>query len=163
MSESHTFATADLYDANEDRVQVALPMFADYGGRLTFCGPVSTVKVHEDNTLVRKALEEKGEGRVLVVDGGESLRCALVGDMLAEIGRDNGWAGIIVSGCIRDSAVIATIDIGVKAIGTNPRKSLKLGAGQRDVPVSFAGVTFMPGEYVYADEDGILLSKEPLI
>lgn len=163
MTESPEFATADLYDANEDSVQVALPMFGDFGGRLTFHGPIATVKVHEDNTLVRKALEEKGEGRVLVVDGGESLRCALVGDMLAELGRDNGWAGIIVSGCIRDSAVIATIDIGVKAIGTNPRKSLKLNAGQRDVPVSFAGVTFTPGEYVYADEDGILLSKKPLL
>lgn len=163
MSQSEEFATADLYDANEDKVQVALPMFADFGGRLTFSGPLSTVKVHEDNTLVRQALEEQGKGRVLVVDGGESLRCALVGDMLAELGRDNGWNGIIVSGCIRDSAVIAGIDIGVKAIGTNPRKSLKLNAGQRDIPVSFAGVTFTPGEYLYADEDGILLSKAALI
>ena len=163
MTDSPAFSTADLYDANEDNVQVALPMFADFGGRLTFSGPLSTVKVHEDNTLVRKALEEQGEGRVLVVDGGESLRCALVGDMLAELGRDNGWTGIIVSGCIRDSAVITTIDIGVKAIGTNPRKSLKLNAGQRDVPVSFAGVTFTPGDHIYADEDGILLSKIPLL
>lgn len=163
MSESAAFATADLYDANEEKVQVALPMFADYGGYLTFSGPISTVKVHEDNSLVRKALEEQGEGRVLVVDGGESLRCALVGDMLAELGRDNGWAGIVVSGCIRDSAVIATIDIGVKAIGTNPRKSVKMNTGQRDIPVSFAGVTFTPGEYLYADEDGILLSKEALL
>jgi len=162
MNETTSFATADLYDANEDRVQVALPMFADYGGLLAFCGRISTVKVHEDNTLVRKALEEEGEGRVLVVDGGESLRCALVGDMLAELGRDNGWQGIVVSGCIRDSAVIATIDIGVKAIGTNPRKSQKLNTGQRDIPVSFAGVTFNPGEYLYADEDGILLSKQAL-
>lgn len=162
MSESAGFATADLYDANEDKVQVALPMFADFGGALSFAGPMSTVKVHEDNTLVRQALEEKGAGRVLVVDGGESLRCALVGDMLAELGSDNGWHGIIVSGCIRDCAVIATIDIGVKAIGTNPRKSAKLNTGQRDIPVSFAGVTFTPGDYLYADEDGILLSKEPL-
>jgi len=163
MSQSEEFATADLYDANEGKVQVALPMFADFGGRLTFSGPISTVKVHEDNTLVRQALEEKGEGRVLVVDGGESLRCALIGDMLAELGRDNGWNGIIVSGCIRDSAVIAGIDIGIKAIGTNPRKSVKLNTGQRDIPVSFAGVTFTPGEHLYADEDGILLSKEALI
>lgn len=157
------FSTADLYDANEGSVDVALPMFADYGGRLAFCGPIATVKVHEDNTLVRQLLEENGDGRVLVVDGGESLRCALVGDMLAELGRDNGWNGIIVSGCIRDSAVIAGIDIGVKAIGTNPRKSLKLNAGQRDVPVSFAGVNFTPGDHVYADEDGILLSSKALI
>lgn len=163
MSQSEEFATADLYDANEDKVQVALPMFADFGGLLTFSGAISTVKVHEDNTLVRQALEEKGEGRVLVVDGGESLRCALIGDMLAELGRDNGWNGIIVSGCIRDSAVIVGIDIGVKAIGTNPRKSVKLNTGQRDIPVSFAGVTFTPGEYLYADEDGILLSNQKLI
>lgn len=162
MIETPAFATADLYDANEDNVQVALPMFADFGGRLVFSGTISTVKVHEDNTLVRKALEEDGAGRVLVIDGGESLRCALVGDMLAELGRDNGWNGIIVSGCIRDVAVIATIDIGVKAIGTNPRKSVKLNTGQRDIPVSFAGVTFTPGEYLYADEDGILLSKQAL-
>lgn len=163
MSESVAFATADLYDANEDKVQVALPMFADYGGRLIFTGRISTAKVYEDNTLVRQALEEKGDGRVLVVDGGESLRCALVGDMLAELGRDNGWNGIVVSGCIRDSAVIAGIDIGVKAIGTNPRKSVKLNAGQRDIPVNFAGVTFTPGDYLYADEDGILLSRQSLL
>ena len=163
MSQSEEFATADLYDANEDKVQVALPMFADFGGRLTFSGSISTVKVHEDNTLVRQALEEQGEGRVLVIDGGESLRCALVGDMLAELGHDNDWHGIIVSGCIRDSAVIVGIDIGVKAVGTNPRKSVKLNTGQRDIPVSFASVTFTPGEYLYADEDGILLAKEALI
>lgn len=163
MIETADFATADLYDANEDKVQVALPMFADFGGRLTFSGPISTVKVHEDNTLVRKALEEPGKGRVLIVDGGESLRCALVGDMLAELGVKNDWAGIIVSGCIRDSAVIATIDIGVKALGTNPRKSVKLNTGQRDIPVHFADVTFTPGAYVYADEDGLLVSKDKLI
>lgn len=156
------FATADLYDANEDKVRVAVSLFGDFGGRLNFAGRISTVKVHEDNTLVRAALEEPGEGRVLVVDGGESMRCALVGDMLAELGARNGWAGIVVSGCIRDSAVISEIDIGVKALGTNPRKSQKLGTGQHDVSVEFAGVTFIPGEYLYADEDGILVSKEPL-
>lgn len=157
-----TFTTADLYDEYGDKLQVALPMLRDYGGKKVFHGPVSTVKVHEDNSLVRAALEEKGEGRVLVVDGGESIRCALVGDILAQLGKDNGWAGIIVSGCIRDSAVIANIGIGVKAIGTNPRKSVKKGAGDRDIPVSFSGVTFSPGDYVYADEDGILISPEKL-
>lgn len=157
------FATADLFDQHENDVQVALPLFRDYGGRKLFAGSVVTVKAHEDNTLVRAALEEPGNGRVLVVDGGESLRCALVGDILAQLGLDNGWAGIIVSGCIRDAAVIATIDIGVKAIATNPRKSLKLGAGQRDIPVTFAGVTFSPGDHVYADTDGILVSKQALL
>lgn len=158
-----SFATADLYDEYADKVQVALPIFNDYGGIKAFYGPISTVRVYEDNSLVRAALEEKGIGRVLVVDGGESLRCALVGDILAQLGKDNGWNGIIVSGCIRDSAVIATINIGVKALNTNPRKSLKKGAGDRDVQVTFAGVTFNSGDYIYADEDGILVSPQKIV
>ncbi|HSR62460.1 MAG TPA: ribonuclease E activity regulator RraA [Gammaproteobacteria bacterium] len=157
-----SFTTADLYDEFGDRLQVVLPLFRDFGGKRAFHGPVSTVKVHEDNSLVRAALEEPGEGRVLVVDGGESLRCALLGDMLAKLGMDNGWTGIVVSGCIRDSAEIASMDIGVKAIGTNPRKSVKKGAGDRDIPVCFAGVEFRPGHFLYADEDGILVSEEKL-
>ena len=158
-----TFATADLYDEHGDSVQVALPMFNDYGGKQKFSGPIATLKVHEDNTLVRAALEQQGEGKVLVVDGGASLRCALVGDMLAQLGLDNGWNGVIVSGCIRDSAVIAKMNIGVKALNTNPRKSVKKGEGQSNIPVSFAGITFVPGEYVYADQDGILVSSEKLV
>ena len=158
-----TFATADLYDEHGDSVQVALPMFNDYGGKQKFSGPIATLKVHEDNTLVRAALEQQGEGKVLVVDGGASLRCALVGDMLAQLGLDNGWNGIIVSGCIRDSKVIATMDIGVKALNTNPKKSVKKGEGQSNISVSFAGITFVPGEYVYADEDGVLVSSEKLV
>ena len=158
-----TFATADLYDEHGDKLQVALPMFNDYGGKKIFHGAISTVKVHEDNSLVRQALEENGENKVLVIDGGESMRCALVGDMLAQLGKENGWLGIVVSGCIRDSAVIATIDIGVKALGTNPRKSVKKGAGDRDIPVTFAGITFIPGHYLYADQDGILISEEKLL
>ena len=158
-----SFATADLYDQHGEKLQVAQPLFNDFGGRMRFHGKIATVKVHEDNSLVRTALEEKGEGRVLVIDGGESLRCALVGDMLAQLGKDNGWSGIVVSGCIRDSAVIITIDIGVKALGTNPRKSVKKGAGDCDIPVTFAGVTFTPGHYLYADEDGIVISPEKLI
>lgn len=157
-----SICTADLYDAHEGRVQVALPVFRDYGGRRAFSGPVSTVKTFEDNSLVRKALEEPGKGRVLVVDGGASLRCALVGDMLAKLGVDNGWAGIVVSGCIRDSAAMAEMDIGVKALGTNPRKSVKKGVGERDVTVHFADVTFNPGEWLYADQDGILVSPAKL-
>ena len=156
------FTTADLYDAHGDKVQVALSIFKDYGGRKNFHGPVSTIKVFEDNSLVRAALEEQGKGRVLVVDGGESLRCALVGDILVQLGKDHGWQGIIVSGCIRDSAVIATIDIGVKALATSPRKSMKKGTGDRDIQVMFAGVNFTPGDYVYADEDGVLISPEKL-
>ena len=157
-----TFATADLYDKYEEKLQIAASLFNDYGGNLKFCGPASTVKVFEDNSLVRAALEEPGEGRVLVVDGGASLKCALLGDMLAELGKDNDWAGVIVYGCIRDSAVIANIGIGVKALNTNPRKSVKKGIGERDVSVSFADVTISPGDYIYADEDGFVVSEVDL-
>lgn len=157
-----SFTTADLHDQFGDKVQIALPVFNDYGKKRKFCGPISTLKVHEDNTLVRSALEEVGGGRVLVVDGGGSLHCALVGDMLAKIGVDNGWQGIIVYGCIRDSAILADMDIGVKALNTNPKKSLKKGVGDRDIPVEFANVEFRPGTYIYADEDGVLLANEKL-
>ncbi len=157
-----TFATADLYDEFEEKLQIATPMFNDYGGNLKFSGPASTVRVFEDNSLVRAALEEPGEGRVLVVDGGASLKCALLGDMLAELGKDNDWAGVIVYGCIRDSAVIANIAIGVKALNTNPRKSVKKGVGERDVAVSFSDVIISPGNYIYADEDGIVISEDRL-
>lgn len=157
------FATADLCDQHGDKVRVALPLFTDYGGEQSFHGAVSTVRVFEDNTLVRSALEEQGNGRVLVVDGGGSLRCALVGDVLAKLAQDNGWKGIIVFGCIRDCAVIATIRIGLKALNSSPRKSTKKGAGERDTPVMFAGVTFAPGSHVYADADGILVTDQPLL
>ena len=155
-------ATADIYDEFGDRVQVALPMFNDYAQKRKFSGPVSTIKVYEDNSLVRAALEKAGNGRVLVVDGGGSLRCALVGDMLAKLGEDNGWEGIIVYGCIRDSAVIATMNIGVKALNTNPKKSVKKGVGAVDIPLEFADVRFVPGSHIYADEDGILVANEKL-
>ena len=157
-----TFTTADLYDLHEGKVLVALPLFRDYGGRKVFGGQVVTVRVFEDNSLVRTALSEQGQGKVLVIDGGASLRCALVGDLLAQMGKDNGWEGIIVSGCIRDTSVIARIDIGLKALGSSPRKSVKKGVGDRDVPVIFAGVTFNPGDYVYADTDGILVSEQKI-
>lgn len=155
-------ATADLYDQYGDILQVATPMFNNYGGRKQYSGAISTVKCHEDNSLVRTALEEAGEGRVLVVDGGGSLRCALLGDMLAELGIKNGWSGIIVYGCIRDSAAISQMDIGVKGLNTNPKKSVKKDIGEREVPVSFAGVSFIPGHYIYADEDGFLVSEKQL-
>lgn len=157
-----SLATADLYDEYEERVQVAEPLFRGFGATRTFSGPIATVKVHEDNSLVRAELEGPGEGRVLVVDGGGSTRCALVGDLLAELGVKNGWAGIVVYGCIRDSVVMGEIAIGIKAINTNPRKSVKKGFGERDIPVSFAGVTFKPDAYLYADDDGILVSDEKL-
>ena len=157
-----TFTTADLYDKYGDDLKVALPIFKDYGAKRIFHGPISTVKAHEDNSLVRTALEEPGGGRILIIDGDESLRCAMLGDMLAKLGMENGWSGVIVFGCIRDANVIATIDIGVKALNTNPRKSLKRGLGDRDIPVSFAGITFNVGEYVYADTDGVIVSEKKI-
>lgn len=155
-------ATADLYDEHGESLRVLAPLFRDYGGKRAFAGPVATLKVHEDNSLVRAALESPGDGRVLVVDGGGSLRCALVGDNLAKLGVDNGWAGIIVYGCIRDAVPIAELDIGVKALATNPRKSVKKGEGDRDVVVRFADVVIEPGDYVYADEDGVVVATRRL-
>ena len=157
------FKTADLCDDHSDSLSIAQPLFNDYGKNISFSGEISTVKCFEDNSLVRKQLEQAGNGRVLVVDGGGSTRCAMVGDILAQMGADNGWSGIIVYGCIRDSGVIATIDIGVKAIGTMPIKSVKKGEGDIDIKVHFADVDFIPGHYVYADEDGIILSAKPLL
>lgn len=154
--------TADLYDAHGDALQVASPLLRDYGGRRAFHGPVATLKVHEDNSLVREALGEPGAGRVLVVDGGGSLRCALLGDNLARMAADNGWAGVVIHGCIRDSVEIGKLPVGVKALATHPAKSLKRGEGQRDVPVRFADVVFEPGSYLYADEDGIAVATGPL-
>lgn len=154
--------TADLYDEHGENLQVAEPLFRDFGARLSFSGPVATVKCFEDNSLVRAALEQPGEGRVLVVDGGGSLRCALVGDLLGALGRDNGWTGIVVYGCIRDAVELGQIELGLKALATNPRKSVKRGEGQSDVPVRFAGVVFEPGAYLYADPDGIVVSDSPL-
>jgi len=158
-----TIKTADLCDEFADRVRIADPVFRAYGGRAAFGGPVTTLRVFEDNVLVRGALEEPGDGRVLVVDGAASMRCALLGDQLAALAADNGWAGVVVNGCIRDSADIAAIDIGVRALATMPLKSRKLGRGERDVPVAFAGVAFEPGQHLYADEDGLLVSADALV
>lgn len=154
--------TADICDTHAAAVAVADPVFTSYGGRECFGGPVSTLRVHEDNVLVRAAVEEPGNGRVLVVDGGGSLRCALLGDMLATLAADNGWSGVLVHGCIRDSLEIGGIDVGVMALATNPLKSRKAGVGERDGIVAFAGVEFRPGWYVYADSDGILVSERAL-
>lgn len=155
------FATADLTDEHPDLQVLELPL-RDFGGHVSFHGPVSTLKVFEDNTLVRTAFETPGAGRVLVVDGGGSLRCALVGDLLAELAQRNGWAGAIVYGAIRDCTPIAGIGIGLKALGTHPRKSVKRGEGQRDIPVHFGGLTIRPGDYLYADADGVVLGAAPV-
>ena len=153
-----TYLTTDLCDQYSDQISIAQPMFNDYGGSVRFHGPIVTVKVFEDNVLVKQNLEQKVQGSVLVVDGGSSHRCALLGDMLAGMAKENGWSGIVVNGCIRDSAEIANIEVGVKALNTHPLKSIKRGEGQENIAVSFAGINFNPGEFLYADEDGIIVS-----
>jgi regulator of ribonuclease activity A len=154
--------TTDLCDEFPDDIQVAEPLFSHFGKRRTFHGPTATIKVHEDNVLVKKALGEPGEGRVLVVDGGGSLRRALMGDILAGMASENGWAGVVINGCIRDSVDIAEIDIGVLALNVIPLKSGKRGDGYTEVSVSFAGLTIRPGDYLYADQDGLLLAHREL-
>ncbi|GBG31406.1 Hypothetical Protein FCC1311_076302 [Hondaea fermentalgiana] len=153
-------ATADLCDELEDALQYAQGgLLRDFGGHVAFGGRISTVQCLEDNSKVKEAVAENGKGRVLVIDGGASMQRALVGDQIAIKAAKNGWQGIVVNGCIRDSAAIAKVDIGVKAIGTIPRKTEKRGSGVRDVPVSFAGVLFRPGDVLVADEDGIVVSS----
>jgi regulator of ribonuclease activity A len=158
-----SFKTADLCDEYSDSLQICEPGFSDFGGRRRFSGQISTIKCFEDNSLVREAVAEPGEGRVLVVDAGGSRRCAMLGDLLAAKAVAQGWAGILMYGLIRDSADIAQMDLGVKALGTIPLKSVKKGVGERDVVVRFAGVIFRPGSYLYADEDGIVCRETPLL
>lgn len=153
--------TPDICDAHPE-VQVLEPLFVNVGGIESFCGPVRTVKCFEDNSRVKEAVSEPGDGAVLVVDGGGSQRCALLGDMLAEKAADNGWAGVIVYGCVRDVDVLADTELGVQALGAHPRRSEKRGEGQRDIPVTFAGVTLRPGQWLYADNNGIVLAEERL-
>lgn len=162
-----SFKTPDLCDQFETELgkslRVVAPIFKRYGGRSNFSGRIVTLKLFEDNSLVRTAFAEGGKGKVLVIDGGGSLRCALVGDQLAILAQQNGWEGVVVYGCIRDSADINGIDIGVRALDTHPQKSIKKNVGDRDIAVTFGGVTFNPGEYLYVDEDGILVSAQALL
>ena len=157
-----TFKTTDICDEFPEMVSVCEPLFTSYGSVESFSGPISTVKVFEDNVLVREALENVPAGTVLVVDGGGSKRCALLGDKLASIAASRGLAGIIINGCVRDSRELATIEVGILALATHPLKSNKEGKGERDVSVEFGGVTWMPGNHVYVDEDGIVLANERL-
>jgi regulator of ribonuclease activity A len=156
------FATADLVDAHSDAVKSCEAQFRQYGGRIRFHGPIRTVKSTEDNALVKQTLSTPGDGAVLVIDGAASLRCALVGDLIAGLGQKNGWSGLVIWGAVRDTVALANLDIGIKALGSNPWKSTKNGTGQVDVPVSFGGVEFRPGYWVYSDEDGILVSSRRL-
>ncbi|SEI74592.1 regulator of ribonuclease activity A [Allopseudospirillum japonicum] len=159
---SQTYITPDLCDAYPELVRVLDPMFSNFGGRESFGGQVVTIKCFEDNSLVKAEVEKPGEGKVMVVDAGGSLRCAMLGDMLAEKAVQNGWEGVIMYGCIRDVDVINELDLGVQALATHPKKSEKRGVGEYQVPVTFGGVTFHPGEYVYADNNGVLVSAQPL-
>lgn len=152
--------TADLVDAHGDDVHFCNLPFIKLGQRKSFSGPIATVKCFEDNALLKAELQKPGNGRVMVVDGGASTRFALLGDQIAMILRDNNWAGIIINGSVRDSAEIATMDVGVFCLSITPKKSSKDGAGRRDVGVSFGGVAFMPGHFAYADPDGVLVSAE---
>ena len=164
---SYTFldmsiSTADLYDENRD-VQVADPIFRHFGGVRAFGGEVATVHVYEDNVLMRDKLATPGEDRVLVVDGGGSNWCALLGDRMAQRAIDHGWTGVIIHGCVRDSAELPNLEVGVMALGTCPRKSRKNGVGAVDVPVTLAGCLIEPGMHLYADEDGIIVANEALL
>ncbi len=154
--------TTDLCDQFSAELQVCAPMFRHYGKVRAFSGPIATVKVFEDNALVREALQSVPPGSVVVVDGGGSLRCALLGDMMAAIAVERGLAGVIIHGCVRDTADLAGMDLGVMALASNPLRSAKHGAGERDVLVEFGGVTFTPGQWVYADEDGIVVAPRAL-
>ncbi|MGY1681840.1 ribonuclease E activity regulator RraA [Geodermatophilus sp. SYSU D01176] len=161
MTDGPVHATTDLSDAHPD-AQVCDPLFQAFGGRTAFSGPITTLKVFEDNAMVRAAVEQPGEGRVLVVDGGGSLRCALLGGNLAVAAAENGWAGVVVNGAVRDADEIDAQPIGVRALATHPRRSVKgLHSGQAGLPVVFAGVVFREGEWLAADRDGVVVLPVP--
>lgn len=152
----------DLCDQHPDRFQVLDPEFRCYGGKVKFCGEVVTVRCFEDNSVVKSTLGKDGTGRVLVVDGSGSMRCALLGDQLAERGAKNGWEGVLVNGCVRDVEVLQGIELGVLALNVNPVRSHKRGEGDLDLPVRFSGVNFRPGQYLYADANGVVVAEEDL-
>ncbi len=152
----------DLCDHYPEQVKLLHPVFTSYGNKTIFGGKVVTVKCFEDNSIVKQLVNEPGFGRVIVVDGGASVRKALLGDMLAQAASDNGWAGLVINGAIRDAATIATIALGVQALNTIPMKTEKLGAGSLNVTLEFAGQVIKPGDYIYADLNGVLVSDKEL-
>jgi regulator of ribonuclease activity A len=154
--------TAELFDQHGDVLQSCDLQFRQFGGRSRFSGRIRTVRCHQDNVLIRQVLSEPGDGQVLVVDGGGSLHTSLVGDVVAGLAQGNGWAGLVVNGGVRDVVELAGLDIGIKALGSNPRKSAKEGAGEIDVPVAFGGARFEPGAHLYSDEDGIVVASTAL-
>jgi regulator of ribonuclease activity A len=154
--------TADLVDEHESSLRCCEVQFRQFGGLARFSGPVRTVKSFEDNTLIKQALSEPGKGAVLVVDGGGSVRCSLLGDYLVGVGLKNGWAGLVIWGAVRDTVALGQLAIGLKALGANPLRSTKTGSGQRDIAVAFGGIVFQPNDWLYSDEDGIVVSERAL-
>lgn len=163
------FVTCDLLDDNEDKLIHVIPPMIDgkawrqYGGVHTFGGQAVTVKCFEDNSRVKELLATDGQGKILVVDGGASMRCALMGDMITKSAVDNGWAGVIISGCVRDVDEIAKMELGVLALASIPKKSVRKGVGETGLPISIGGVTICEGDYIYADNNGIIVSGEKLV
>ena len=162
MADIQFIATADIADIHDTEVRSCDIQFRNLGGRIEFCGEIHTISCFQDNGLVKKTLNSPGEGKVLVVDGHGSMHTALMGDMIAAAGVENGWAGVIINGPIRDSAEVAKMEFGCKALGTNPRKSNKDGVGEENIVLRLGGIDFIPGQYVYADSDGVVVSENPV-
>ena len=157
-----TYSTPDICDQFPDHLQIAEPLFTEFGGKDSFSGEIVTIKCFEDNSLVKQNLATAGHGKVLIVDGGGSLRCALLGDLLGAMAVQNGWQGVLVYGCVRDVEILKSMDLGVRALNCYPLKSNRRNEGQLNVPVRFAGVNFEPGQHLYADENGIVVANEEL-
>ncbi|WP_018655730.1 ribonuclease E activity regulator RraA [Actinomadura flavalba] len=157
------FATADLIDDFDAELRSCETQFTQYGARTTFAGQVVTIRCHRDNGLVKKTLNSPGDGQVLVVDGGASLASALMGDMIAAAAVSNGWTGVVINGAVRDVATLRTLNLGIKALGSNPRKSAKEGTGEKNPQLTLGTTTITPGDWLYSDEDGLLLATRPLI
>ena len=157
-----TYSTPDICDQFPGQLQIAEPLFTEFSGKDSFSGEIVTIKCFEDNSLVKQNLATAGHGKVLIVDGGGSLRCALLGDLLGAMAVQNGWQGLLINGCVRDVEILKSMDLGVRALNCYPLKSNKRNEGQLNVPVRFAGVNFEPGQYLYADENGIVVANEEL-
>ncbi len=155
-------STPDLYDDHEDIATTCSVLFSDFGAKKRFSGRIRTVKCRNDNQLFRALMDEPGEGAVAVVDGKGSTEVALIGDIIAAKAAQNGWSGVVILGAVRDVLELAKIDLGIKALGANPAKSVKRGEGAVDVVLHFGGVRFEPGHYVYCDENGVLVAPKPL-
>jgi regulator of ribonuclease activity A len=159
---SMKYSVPDICDDFQSEIQILEPLFSAYGAHKKFCGEIVTIKCFEDNSLVKETLRSDGRGKVLVVDGGGSLRCALLGDLLAAMAADNGWRGLLINGCVRDVEILRGIELGVSALNCSPLKSNKRNEGQFNIPVSFAGASFKPGQFLYADENGIIVAQQEL-